>query len=228
MARSFKDQLKSWKQQEGAEVPAQQPPKPAPKEPPAAAEAEERELSDEELFAKALEGVQGSDAILAKFDRRDLPPSARAAAGIRGPSGEGTSDRALFLQAVGEVRREDMARLKGAEPAERKAADARFARRVARGEVEPQNVLDLHGDIRTKALARTKAFVEAEAAARTTVVLVVHGRGTGVLAGEVMRLLDEHPAVVEHLTAPPALGGEGARVVRLRRTDERRRRRPEG
>jgi DNA-nicking Smr family endonuclease len=220
VAKSFKDQLKAWGTKEAAPAPSPRPTRPPPPPAPPALTAPTESLSDEELFQKAFDGVQGPDAILAKYDRRDLPASAR-------PSGVAPqlSDEALFLQALGEVRPEDVDKLKGNEESERQQAAARFARRVARGEVEPANTLDLHGDSRSKALSRTKAFLEAEFRARTEVLLVVHGRGTGALAEEVAGLLNEHPAVAEHVAAPLSLGGEGARVVRLRRSDEKKARR---
>jgi DNA-nicking Smr family endonuclease len=48
-------------------------------------------------------------------------------------------------------------------------------------------------------------------------VLVVHGRGQGILEAVVIGELDHHPLVTEHLRAPPRWGGAGARFVRLRR-----------
>lgn len=240
MAKSLKDQLQEWKAHkqavEGelrdlerdarlARVLADEARRKAEEaaKAPAPAEDDDEDLSDEELFRRAVEGMRsGSDAILRKYDRSDLPPSQRGVVGVASARKD-ISDQALFLQAVGEMRREDVERLKPANAAERKpAADARFARRVQKGEIEPQNVLDLHGDDRVTALKRTRVFIEAEAQARTEVVLVVHGKGAGVLASEVTSLLDEHPAVVEHLVAPRALGGEGARVVRLRPLDRGR------
>lgn len=181
------------------------------------------DLGDEELFRRAVERMRsGSDAILQKYDKTDVPPSSLST-GPGGAPRKDVSDQALFLQAVGEMRREDVERMKPATTVEKKPADARFARRVQKGEVEPANVLDLHGDDRTRALQRTSVFLDAEARARTEVVLVVHGKGSGVLAGEVLRLLDEHPLVVEHVVAPRALGGDGARVVRLRAPTKKRR-----
>ncbi len=237
MAKSLKDQLKAWKD-EKREIAAELPDKErdarrarvlAEEERRRAEEAAakpasigvddegdlgDEDLSDEALFHRAVERVRsGSDAILAKYDKTDAP---RSTSGTGRGGRRDVSDRALFLQAVGDMRPEDVQRNKPLPSAAQKAADARFARKVQRGEVEPQNVLDLHGDDRTRALARTRAFLDAEARARTEIVLVVHGKGSGVLAGEVLRLLDEHPLVVEHVVAPRALGGEGARVARLR------------
>lgn len=235
MAKSLKDQLKDWKEHKRdveAELPDLE--KDARRARVLADEARRKaveqrqadgapttgddddDLSDEALFRRAVEGMRsGADAILKKYDKTDLPPSERGAVGSAA-SRKDVSDQALFLQAVGEMRREDVERMKPSGPVEKKPADARFARRVQKGEVQPQNVLDLHGDDRVRALDRTRVFLDAEAHARTEVVLVVHGKGAGVLAGEVVRLLDEHPLVVEHLAAPRELGGDGARVVRLR------------
>lgn len=252
MAKSLKDQLKDWREEkrelsEGlrdVEKDARRARVLAEEERRLAAEAasaraaerggsgagragesdldDDEDLGDEELFRRAVERMRsGSDAILQKYDKTDLPPSSSS----RGPDGvsrKDVSDQALFLQAVGDMRREDVERMKPVTTAEKKPADARFARRVQKGEVEPANVLDLHGDDRTRALDRTRVFLDAEARARTEVVLVVHGKGSGVLAGEVLRLLDEHPLVVEHVVAPRALGGDGARVVRLRSPTKKR------
>lgn len=236
MAKSLKDQLKEWKEHkrdveeelrdldkdarrarvladEARKRAAEEAEKPAA---PAAPDDDDAELSDEELFQRAVEGMRsGSDAILKKYDKTDLPPSQRGVVGT-GAARKDMSDQALFLQAIGEMSPDDVERMKPAGAVEKKPADARFARRVQKGEVQPENVIDLHGDDRVRALTRTRVFLETEANARTEVVLVVHGKGAGVLASEVVRLLDEHPLVVEHLVAPRDLGGEGARVVRLR------------
>ncbi|MFZ9888640.1 MAG: Smr/MutS family protein, partial [Myxococcota bacterium] len=175
-------------------------------------------LTDEELFARALaELPKGGETILKKYDRTDDRTSASSSP-VKRPQ---LSDQALFLQAVGDMTKEDVGRHKPRAAGRPSAADARFARRVQRGEVEPANTLDLHGDDRTRALERTRVFIEAEARARTEVVLVVHGKGQGILSSEVWRLLDEHPLVIEHLSAPRHLGGDGARVVRLRHTPPR-------
>lgn len=235
MAKSLKDQLKDWKEHRRdveeelrdldkdarrARVLADEAKRRAAEEREAdgagAAPDDDEDLSDEELFQRAVEGMRsGSDAILKKYDKTDLPPSQRGAVGSAAARKD-VSDEALFLQAVGEMSRDDVDRMKPS-AAPRKPADARFARRVQKGEVQPENLLDLHGDDRTRALTRTRVFLEAEAGARTEVVLVVHGKGAGVLASEVVRLLDEHPLVVEHLVAPRELGGDGARVVRLKK-----------
>jgi len=74
--------------------------------------------------------------------------------------------------------------------------------------------IDLHGCDRERALRRLRAFLARTA---TEVVLVIHGRGEGILAATARGELERHPAVLEHRPAPPALGGAGARLARLRR-----------
>lgn len=117
---SLKDQLKAWRdhtEEVGdelrdagpvarararvrAEREAAREPEPEP-EP-------ERELTDEELFQRAVDGVDdGAAAILAKYDRTDdAPPRARRAdadPGEKKPASKEDRDRALFLQAVGDM-----------------------------------------------------------------------------------------------------------------------------
>jgi dsDNA-specific endonuclease/ATPase MutS2 len=47
-------------------------------------------------------------------------------------------------------------------------------------------------------------------------VRLIHGRGIGVQRERVRSVLSEHPSVAEYHDAPPARGGWGATVVRLR------------
>jgi DNA-nicking Smr family endonuclease len=132
------------------------------------------------------------------------------------------ADRALFEQAVARLDRmpPDKAGLPapgtGRGGAAASGRRARFSRRLARGEALPETRIDLHGLDRDTAAARLRSFLSA-AERGVEVVLVVHGRGLGILAATVVTELDRHPRVVEHLEAPPQLGGAGVRLVRLRR-----------
>jgi DNA-nicking Smr family endonuclease len=92
---------------------------------------------------------------------------------------------------------------------------ARLGKRLSRGEREPEAVLDLHGLDRRAAIAELDRFLREQRRAGATILLVVHGKGTEVLARAVGERLESHPAVAEHLRAPARLGGGGARVVRL-------------
>jgi DNA-nicking Smr family endonuclease len=239
LSGSLKDQLKAWKGEspedleEGSAGDAPRAssaattsaarreraePEPEPERAPT-----DEEPSDEELFLKAVAGVDDkSAAILAKYDSRDDPEALkRVHREQQSGQTQEESERALFLEAIGQVDGAAVARTKAEPEGGATKAARRFARRVARGDIEPGNVLDLHGDDRLRALERLKRFLDAEAAARTEVVLVVHGKGQGILASEVAAALDEHGQVLEHVEAPAQQGGAGARVVRLRDAKKR-------
>jgi DNA-nicking Smr family endonuclease len=139
----------------------------------------------------------------------------RPASGRVPPGRDAQADRALFEEAierlgpiVTEKPEDDVPAVGGA------AGGARFRRRVARGEVTPGDEIDLHGDDRRTAAERLRRFLRATVA---DVVLVVHGKGLGVLEATVVAELDAHPRVAEHVRAPAVLGGAGARLVRLQR-----------
>lgn len=122
--------LRAWKEKHGAELVGggqeekgrerrasnKVPSKPAaaPSEP-----ALERPLSDAELFRRAIKELPDpAGAILAKYDRHDpgaAAPKAQPVGENEAPPAEGevtASDRALFLQAVGEVTRDAAAEQK--------------------------------------------------------------------------------------------------------------------
>lgn len=129
-------------------------------------------------------------------------------------------DAALFQDAVGELEgmsREELAAAKSdnAFPQRRSAPD-RLRRDVRRGGIEPVATLDLHGLDRRTALARVRRFLRTQAAPDPRLVLIVHGRGTEVLAEAVSRELERNRLVAEHFPAPRRLGGAGARVARLK------------
>jgi DNA-nicking Smr family endonuclease len=142
------------------------------------------------------------------------PGRAKADRGTRNP----LADRALFEQEV--ARLDPMSAAEKAEVDESRAAApgrrARFTKRAARGEAEPDAKLDLHGLDREAATARLRSFLSG-APEEVEVVLIVHGRGLGILEALTLEELDRHPRVAEHLGAPGKWGGAGARLARLRR-----------
>jgi len=71
----------------------------------------------------------------------------------------------------------------------------------------PRDVRSVVEDYLTEAHAR--GFVE---------VRLIHGRGIGAQRAAVRALLARHPLVADFADAPPARGGWGATLVRLRRT----------
>ncbi|HVS15124.1 MAG TPA: Smr/MutS family protein [Thermoanaerobaculia bacterium] len=93
----------------------------------------------------------------------------------------------------------------------------RLERRLRRETAIPAR-LDLHGCDRNDAVERLRGFLREVARRRPApeLVLVIHGKGARVLARAVRDVLDADPRVAEHVQAPRRLGGEGARVARLR------------
>jgi len=101
---SLKDQLKVWREDGDELRDLKRPAKAAAKvEPEAAPEPREEELSDEELFQRAVDGVSDSAAaMLGKYDRSDDPVRKRAAQ--QAEQAPQDADLAMFLQAVGDMK----------------------------------------------------------------------------------------------------------------------------
>jgi DNA-nicking Smr family endonuclease len=129
------------------------------------------------------------------------------------------ADRALFEQAVERLGAGDIDKRSGSEVAVDSEHRARFARRISRGDFEPAASIDLHGLDREQASTRLRSFLSS---ASGEAVLVIHGRGEGIVRAAAIAELERHPRVAEHLSAPRQLGGDGARLVRLRRRSHAR------
>ncbi|MEI6805096.1 MAG: Smr/MutS family protein [Myxococcaceae bacterium] len=76
--------------------------------------------------------------------------------------------------------------------------------------------LDLHGLTADKAIARVKAFLLGCVERQKKRVLIIHGKGSGVLRYEVRSYLGASDLVAQVKDAPTKLGGEGAVLVLLR------------
>lgn len=76
--------------------------------------------------------------------------------------------------------------------------------------------LDLHGLTADKAIARVKAFLLGCLERQKKRVLIIHGKGSGVLRYEVRSFLGASELVAQVQDAPTKLGGEGAVLVLLR------------
>lgn len=76
--------------------------------------------------------------------------------------------------------------------------------------------LDLHGLTADKAIARVKAFLLGCLERQKKRVLIIHGKGSGVLRYEVRNYLGGSDLVAQVQDAPTKLGGEGAVLVLLR------------
>jgi DNA-nicking Smr family endonuclease len=101
--------------------------------------------------------------------------------------------------------------------------DRRTRQRVARGKLEIDARLDLHGMIQSEAHAELSRFLRRAGGRGARLVLVITGkgsRGEGVLRRQVpqwLNLPEFRTLVIGFETAHIAHGGEGALYVRLRR-----------
>jgi DNA-nicking Smr family endonuclease len=104
--------------------------------------------------------------------------------------------------------------------------DRRSRSRVARGRIEIDARLDLHGMTLQRARARLSAFLLSAQARGASFVLVITGKGSGpggergALRREVpqwLSLSEFRPLVIGFEEAAPAHGGAGALYVRIRR-----------
>jgi DNA-nicking Smr family endonuclease len=132
----------------------------------------------------------------------------------RDPRRDHAADRALFEQAVDRLGDGDIDKHGEDGAGDDVGRPARFAKRVLRGDVEPAASIDLHGLDRDEAAARLRRFL---ASAPGEAILVIHGRSGGIVRAAAIAELERHPRVAEHLPAPRRFGGDGARLVRLRR-----------
>ena len=115
-----------------------------------------------------------------------------------------------------------MQALGGGSPEPAALAAARDGRAPAvTGEDEPvripiEDALDLHTFAPRDVAAVVRDYLEAARAAGFAEVRLIHGRGIGVQREIVRSVLATHPLVASFADAPPARGGWGATVVRLR------------
>jgi DNA-nicking Smr family endonuclease len=100
--------------------------------------------------------------------------------------------------------------------------DRRELRKLKRGDYAAGDVLDLHGQTATAAVANVKKFIDSRRS-RHKCVCIVHGRGlhskgnVSVLKTRVREYLRRHPAVLAYTDAPRKDGGSGAVYVLLRK-----------
>ena len=104
--------------------------------------------------------------------------------------------------------------------ADRAGLDGRTQRRLSRGDVPIDRRLDLHGHTAARAEVKLRRFIEDASYARCRCVLVITGKGAGVLKSYLPGWLKESPLsgmVLALAEARPADGGSGAFYVLLRR-----------
>jgi DNA-nicking Smr family endonuclease len=98
--------------------------------------------------------------------------------------------------------------------------DSHTKRRLFRGEVPINRRLDLHGLTAARAQTRLENFIQQAAHDGCRCVLVITGKGAGILQGHVPGWLKRpplSPVVLALAEARPADGGAGAFYVLLRR-----------
>jgi DNA-nicking Smr family endonuclease len=103
---------------------------------------------------------------------------------------------------------------------ERAGLDGRSQKKLFRGEVSIDQRLDLHGFTVAQAESRLRVFIETAASKDYRCVLIITGKGTGILRGYVSDWLKRQPLsrlVLAIAQARPADGGSGAVYVLLRR-----------
>lgn len=98
-----------------------------------------------------------------------------------------------------------------------------LGRRLKRGDVEVDAVLDLHGSSRKEARPKLAAFMKEAVEERWELVAIVTGRGLNSQRDPVLRpaveawLREDHRAEVREIhPAPPYLGGSGAWIAAIR------------
>ena len=103
---------------------------------------------------------------------------------------------------------------------DRAGLDGSTQRRLFRGDVPIDRRLDLHGHTAARAEVKLQTFIEDAAYAGCRCVLVITGKGAGVLNSHVPGWLKRAPLsglVLALAQARPADGGSGAFYVLLRR-----------
>ena len=103
---------------------------------------------------------------------------------------------------------------------DRAGIDSRTQRRLFRGDIPIDRRVDLHGYSAARAEIKLQSFIEDASHAGCRCVLVITGKGAGVLKGHVPGWLKRPPMlglVLALAEARPSDGGSGAFYVLLRR-----------
>ena len=130
------------------------------------------------------------------------------------------NDAAVFLDALGAMEKVFKDQWDN-EPPAKKAAPRRM-KQVARGQLTPEDQIDLHGLTVDEATTRVNFFLENAAFQGFKTVLIITGKGLHSEKGPVLRkavealLTHNSQRVVEWGVAPRPYGGDGALMVFLR------------
>lgn len=118
-------------------------------------------------------------------------------------------ERALFLQAVNT----------GLVGGTSLTPSSKTPLRIVRGKKRKfaDGSIDLHGMVEQDAVRALLDFIKQEKVRGSKTLLVVHGKGAGILRNAVWAVLERHPMVNDFKVAPSRFGGEGALIVRINR-----------
>lgn len=152
-------------------------------------------------------------------------------------------ERRLFLEALGEVERSAPVRFNPTtkKPVKQAPRDEDFADLLSEGfgshpefiqkqqiehtstakKAKPRGdsieaTIDLHASTLDMALKRTEEFLIRCHLKRFRKVLIIHGKGSGILRDGVRKYLEHHPHVAQLTSAGRHQGGEGAVIALLR------------
>lgn len=92
-------------------------------------------------------------------------------------------------------------------------ADSHEIKRLRRGEIPPDLILDLHGLTKAQAKLEVAALISAAVKQHCECVCIVHGIGSHILKQIVPSWLVQHPSVLGFHQAPLQWGGQGALLV---------------
>ena len=127
----------------------------------------------------------------------------------------------LFQQQALDFEIADVKAHKTAE-AQKKPARPLVAKRILKGLEEPSATCDLHGLDREQASQKMNMALSQCYQFGRQVLLIIHGKGLGLLRDQVVADLNANICVAEHFVAPAHLGGEGARVIILKKKERRK------
>jgi len=99
----------------------------------------------------------------------------------------------------------------------RHGVDRKRFNSLKKGEIRPTARLDLHHKTRESAHHALDDFLHQIKSQGHRVVLIIHGKGQGIIKSKVFRWLKQFPNVLAIHSATPADGGTGAIYVYLRK-----------
>jgi DNA-nicking Smr family endonuclease len=181
------------------------------------ADADVEEQSDSFAAEMAFLGVEPLED--GQRDRPGIVAEDDGSASTAG-SADAQDDATVFLDAVGSM--EEVFKDEWSEDVSEKRAVPRRMRQLERGQLLPEDELDLHGLNVDEARTKTRFFLQNAVFQGLHTVLLITGKGLHSADGPVLRsamekfLSENNELVVEWGVAPRRYGGDGALVVFLR------------